>query len=69
MAGAAISLTGLAVVFSGSLGVDPSPAFAAEVSANENVAPSYVKFDVQVSDNQEGSFVVEVHPGNSVFSP
>lgn len=62
--GAAASLTGLAVLFSGDMPAGPSPAIAVDVDA-KNGALSYVKFDVQVSDNEEGSFIVEVHPGES----
>lgn len=67
--GAAASLTGLAVLFSGDMRVDPSPAIAADVDDKKNSALSYVKFDVQVSDSQQGSFIVEVHPGESIFQP
>lgn len=65
--GAAASLTGLAVLFNGDMRADPSPAIAADMDVKKNSALSYVKFDVQVSDKQEGSFIVEVHPGESML--
>ncbi|CAM9784431.1 unnamed protein product [Ectocarpus sp. 8 AP-2014] len=73
---AAASLTGLVVTapfIVGSDSVDGVAAVAAEAARNVAVAPalaeeelgskpSYVKFDVQLSDEESGSFVVEVRP-------
>ncbi|CAM9414655.1 unnamed protein product [Ectocarpus sp. 12 AP-2014] len=73
---AAASLTGLVVAapfIVGSDSADGVAAMAAETARNVAVAPalaeeesgskpSYVKFDVQLSDEESGSFVVEVRP-------
>lgn len=74
-AGAAASLTGLIVAapllagdkeaVAPALAAEVAPAVAAE-STVVNVkggAVSYVQFDVQTSEAETGSFVVEVHPG------
>lgn len=65
-AGAAVSLTGLIVAGPLLVGDDVAvaPAVAVEKVEVKN-AVSYVKFDVQISEAEEGSFVVEVHPGAS----
>lgn len=63
-AGAAVSLTGLVVA--APLLKSNSPVVPPVLAAEETVqkdASSYVKFDVQLSDAEEGSFVVEVRPG------
>lgn len=67
-AGAAVSLTGLMVVAPLLAGGDSAvgPAVAEE-GEDMKKAVSYVKFDVQLSESEEGSFVVEVHPGASWF--
>ncbi|CBN77817.1 Peptidyl-prolyl cis-trans isomerase, cyclophilin type [Ectocarpus siliculosus] len=73
---AAASLTGLVVTapfIVGSDSADGVAAVVAETARNVAVAPaladeelgskpSYVKFDVQLSDEESGSFVVEVRP-------
>lgn len=73
-AGAAASLTGLMVaapLLTGDNEEVPA-ALAADLvaAASAEAAPvdvkggvSYVQFDVQLSEAEEGSFVVEVHPG------
>lgn len=73
-AGAAASLTGLIVaapLLTGDKeGVPPALAADVVAAANAESAPaevkggvSYVQFDVQLSEEEGGSFVVEVHPG------
>lgn len=63
-AGAA-SLTAVALT-APSLLADPKPAGAVE-DVTETVVPSasYVQFDVQLSPEETGKFVVEVHPGGA----
>lgn len=61
-AGAAVSLSGLVVV-SKLAGGSSSAGPAIAVDVVDKNAISYVQFDVQLSDAEEGSFVVEVNPG------
>lgn len=69
--GAAASLTGMVVIAPILSGGDPaivSPAVAAEEAVvDKKDALSYIQFDVQVSESKSGSFVVEVHPGETVL--
>ena len=73
-AGAAASLTGLIVAaplltrdkeaVAPALAAEVAPVVAAESTmVDVNGAVSYVQFDVQMSEAEAGSFIVEVHPG------